>query len=368
MMDATTRPYRASYVSPSKSIGGCEEKAPTKALSLPPSFRISPAPRRPSSMIDCSVHKFEIVVPALLQNDATEMTECIDEELSSSFRAATTENARSIISKRFEDSAFGRVLGDLPTFDKAELELGKQLGKGSFSAVDEIRGIYLRKTMVNPLTTPPSSPGGRRRNSDDSGTARALFPPRPSRMERHTSYDTIASSDVENRQFIAEHCHRHNGDARYALKSLRKDVTDDPDKLLVALCDLAVESRFLSSLEHPNIVKLRAVSSGGPFTANYFLVLDRLYDTLEKRLSVWKDKQRRYKGFFRRWKNDRDGSKRQESFQERLVFAFDLSAAISYCHSKNIVHRDLKPENIGFDCVSCKSSLAFAVFNYDASF
>ena len=365
MMDVT---YRSSFVSPRRKNGSMAAvgsgsgnmRQPTKSLSLPASFRQQPVA---SPSIDHSVHKFEIIIP--LHHDATEMTEYIDETISSSFRAATAEQARSITAKRFEDSAYGRFLHDLPTFDKSELELGKQLGKGSFSTVDEIRGIYLRRnremaiSQTTKLKLPPRSPTSRTshaanspRQSEYSSSTMSMVPPRLSKITRHESADTQATNDVENRQFIADHCHRNDGDARYALKSLRKDVTEDPDKLLVALCDLAVESRFLSSLEHPNIIKLRAVSSVDPFSAKYFLVLDRLYDTLQKRILKWKEEQRKYKGCFRRLMNDRDGSKRREMFQSRLGFAFDLSAAVEYCHSKNIIHRDLKPENIGFDCVS----------------
>ena len=34
------------------------------------------------------------------------------------------------------------------------------------------------------------------------------------------------------------------------------------------------------------------------------------------------------------------------SDQKKLQFAYQICAAIKYCHENNIIHRDLKPENI----------------------
>eukprot|EP00566_Odontella_aurita_P027044 CAMPEP_0113592620 /NCGR_PEP_ID=MMETSP0015_2-20120614/37950_1 /TAXON_ID=2838 /ORGANISM="Odontella" /LENGTH=163 /DNA_ID=CAMNT_0000499181 /DNA_START=36 /DNA_END=524 /DNA_ORIENTATION=- /assembly_acc=CAM_ASM_000160 len=41
--------------------------------------------------------------------------------------------------------------------------------------------------------------------------------------------------------------------------------------------------------------------------------------------------------------------RRNKLWEDRVVAAFDLSAAFEYLHSHNIVYRDTKPHNIGFD-------------------
>ena len=50
--------------------------------------------------------------------------------------------------------------------------------------------------------------------------------------------------------------------------------------------DLALEKEFLTSLDHPHIIKLRGVARSGP--AGDALVLDRLAETLDQRMKRWR--------------------------------------------------------------------------------
>ena len=59
------------------------------------------------------------------------------------------------------------------------------------------------------------------------------------------------------------------------------------------MADLNLETRFLShpkATSHPNLIKLRAVANGDRFSLSYFVLLDRLNDTLEARLEKWVDR------------------------------------------------------------------------------
>jgi hypothetical protein len=94
---------------------------------------------------------------------------------------------------------------------------------------------------------------------------------------------------------------------------------------------MAIETRFLSDIEHPNIIKMRAVAKCDPFSEEYFIGMDRLYDTLGKRIKTWAGRMARTTGIAGRL-NDRKGEKAAALYEERIVKAFDLAAAIDYLH------------------------------------
>eukprot|EP00550_Attheya_septentrionalis_P004324 CAMPEP_0198279840 /NCGR_PEP_ID=MMETSP1449-20131203/58_1 /TAXON_ID=420275 /ORGANISM="Attheya septentrionalis, Strain CCMP2084" /LENGTH=232 /DNA_ID=CAMNT_0043975065 /DNA_START=112 /DNA_END=807 /DNA_ORIENTATION=+ len=157
----------------------------------------------------------------------------------------------------------------------------------------------------------------------------------------------IDIEQMDEREFVVKFCHRETtGEARYAIKILRKEIVEDPQMFIRGLIDLAMEANFLSNLEHPNIIKVRGAGEDAILgTKDYFVMMDRLGDTLDRRMDQWKKTSKKLSGPAGILKS----GQKHDLLVERLHVAYELSAALSYLHQNKIVYRDLKPENLGFD-------------------
>jgi serine/threonine protein kinase len=134
---------------------------------------------------------------------------------------------------------------------------------------------------------------------------------------------------VQDRSYISSNYLRNN-DARYAIKTLSPSLMNDPERFVAGVIDLVIETKFLSIIRHPNIVKMRAISSSSPFSIGYFIVLDRLYDTMTDRLQAWKNKRKKITGSAK--VRDLKGEKKKELWVDRLIVSYDLCMALKYLH------------------------------------
>jgi hypothetical protein len=181
--------------------------------------------------------------------------------------------------------------------------LGRVLGRGGFCVVNEITKINLLKR--------------------DEGSIQEKI------IENQDAYQIGSRNVIQGRNFMQAQCLRGKGkDCRYAIKTTQDSRYVDDSTFINGIVDLAVEARFLSVLHHPNIIKMRAMATCSPYDSSFFVVLDRLYDTLSTRLVKWK--QLKPRGL--RKLLDRNGKKELALWIERCSFAYDLASALRFLH------------------------------------
>jgi serine/threonine protein kinase len=187
----------------------------------------------------------------------------------------------------------------IASLNRREIQLGSLLGKGAFNKVYEVQDIQL-------------------------GT--------------HDNNDPARAAIAANAR-----------SGRFCLKRLKQRLTrGSPNAFTTAAANLMMEAQFLGQLDHPHILKLRGTAFGGSSSFatghhdSYFLILDRLSETLEQRIhSTWN--ARRDPHALRVMPLNESAL-----MAEKAQYALQLASALTHLHERRIVFRDMKPANVGF--------------------
>ena len=169
----------------------------------------------------------------------------------------------------------------------------------------------------------------------------------------------------------------------YAMKHLKARLLRQGENFRLAAAELAVEAHMLASFDHPNVMKIRGWAANGVASYtdgrhdSFFLLLDRLDETLDQRIASWQKQPivAKYQStpiagnivtdLLRRFSissaaEDSESAHQQALVQrqqecaleslhlEKIGICVEIASALAYLHSNGVIFRDLKPNNIGF--------------------
>ena len=145
----------------------------------------------------------------------------------------------------------------------------------------------------------------------------------------------------------------------FCVKYIRREFMDSHhhNNFEKAATNLANEAQMMSALNHKNIAKLRGSSLDGTEAYyktgrhdGYFLLVDKINETLHDRISRWRHRQKWLNVQRRLAPVGHHRQKMQTEFLfERIQCAYELADAIDYMHGHGIAHMNLNEHNVGFN-------------------
>jgi serine/threonine protein kinase len=238
-------------------------------------------------------------------------------------------------------------------FDSSEVLLENSIGMGEFGTVVEVAAIRLKNYIIRhrcdcpaplldsvdqqQMQSPPERKDSMRRASQSCIELSSLDDVELSETDlcKCQCQETDFQEQGELISRIASTIFREKTTTtslhyNYAVKQIRKDLY--PAKRVEAAKALAREQKFLQTIHHPNIIRLRGVV-GRPGFDSHMMLFDKLEHSLLHKIVDWKDQQFQSSSFSFPWKSQRSDVE-SDILSKRLLALYDIAKAVEFLHTK----------------------------------
>ena len=226
-------------------------------------------------------------------------------------------------------------------YQSVSARYNKRMSKKTTNSSSPRTGNSTNNTSNGIISESSSSPnnGGNNNNNNCNGNGNGIISETSSLSTGSTGNND--PNNCNNKNHVSRNrSSRGGGRTRYVMKQLSSDLKrSDKINFLKGTVDLAMETRFLASIHHENVISLKGISNIGAFSDGYFIILERLNETLGRKVKGWMDMDRQCKGITGVFTGSKKKAHRLQ--MERISAACDLAAAMGYLHQKDIVFRDL---------------------------
>ena len=158
------------------------------------------------------------------------------------------------------------------------------------------------------------------------------------------------------RDYMTKHVTRAD-EARYVIKFIKKEFMRSHKTFEKAAVHLSTDIDLMTTLNHKNIMRIKGLSTNGSeeyYNTGrhdaYFVILERLDETLDHRMKKWCRRAIRIKRSkpLRRLFNQQY-LEEKHFLSERLQVAYEIAEALEYMHSHDIAFGHFTSESVGFN-------------------